>query len=262
MDLPDFSAGFWPLWITLLFFLIITGRYFLMSGIFYLIFYKGTNRKWESRKIIHKDHVKGQLRKEIKWSVINAFIFAITGMITLILWQKGFTKIYIEWNDFPIWYLPVSVLIYLLLQETYYYWIHRWMHIPSVFKVVHLVHHQSTIVSPFTAFSFHPLEGILQAIILPVLFLLIPIHLYMLIIILIVMSITSVINHLGFEIYPKKSYLLFGKWVIGASHHSLHHTLFKYNFGLFFTFWDHIAGTESPGFEGVYKELVDKEKKA
>jgi sterol desaturase/sphingolipid hydroxylase (fatty acid hydroxylase superfamily) len=63
------------------------------------------------------------------------------------------------------------------------------------------------------------------------------------------MTFSSVINHLDIEIYPKNSGKSWGKWVIGATHHSLHHKQFKYNFGLYFTFWDRLKKTESPGFE-------------
>lgn len=252
MDLPEFSTGYWPLLLFVLFFVIIAGRYFLVSGIFYFIFYQKGVNKWTDRKINQANFRKGQLRKEMKYSTINAIIFAFIAMLTIILWQRGFMKVYLNIDEYPLWYLPVSLVIYLFLQETYYYWIHRWMHIPSVFKIVHLVHHQSKISSPFTAFSFHPIEGLLQAIILPGLFLFVPIHLYVLILILTIMSITSVINHLGIEIYPKKSYSWFGKWIIGASHHSLHHTRFNYNYGLFFTIWDRWLKTESDGFEEVF----------
>ena len=253
MDLPEFSTGYWPLLLIVLFFVIIAGRYFLFSGIFYFIFYSKDSNKWADRKVNKANFKEGQLRKEMKYSTINAFIFAIVAMLTVLLWQKGIMKVYVNIDEYPLWYLPASLVIYLFLQETYYYWIHRWMHFPKVFKIVHLVHHQSKISSPFTAFSFHPIEGLLQAIILPVLFLFVPIHLYVLIIILTIMSITSVINHLGIEIYPKKSYSWFAKWVIGASHHSLHHTRTTYNYGLFFTIWDRWLHTESEGFEEVFK---------
>jgi sterol desaturase/sphingolipid hydroxylase (fatty acid hydroxylase superfamily) len=66
------------------------------------------------------------------------------------------------------------------------------------------------------------------------------------------MTFSSVINHLDIEIYPKNSYAIWSKWVIGATHHSLHHKYFKYNFGLYFTFWDRIIRTESPGFKNIF----------
>ncbi|MBC7872922.1 MAG: sterol desaturase family protein, partial [Ferruginibacter sp.] len=51
------------------------------------------------------------------------------------------------------------------------------------------------------------------------------------------------------EIYPQwflKNFFL--KSIIGASHHSLHHKHYKYNFGLYFTWWDKLKKTESPEF--------------
>ncbi len=252
MNLPDFTSGYWPLILTAIFFLVITGRYFLVSGIFYYIFYIWFRSKFEVRKINRKNYKKDQFKTEIKYSLISSLLFSVTGTITFILWQKGYTKVYTTANLYGWWYLPVSVLIYMLLQETYYYWIHRWMHQPAVFKIVHKIHHDSHIASPFTAFSFHPIEGLLQAVFLPLLLLLIPIHYVVLIILLVIMTFSSVINHLDIEIYPKNSYQLWSKWVIGATHHSLHHKYYKYNYGLYFTFWDRIKRTESPGFKKIF----------
>jgi sterol desaturase/sphingolipid hydroxylase (fatty acid hydroxylase superfamily) len=252
MNLPDFTSGFWPLILTAIFFLVITGRYFLVSGIFYCIFYIWFRSKFEVRKINRKNYKKGQFKKEIKYSLISSLLFSIAGTITVILWQKGYTKVYTSTYLYGWWYLPLSLFIYMILQETYYYWLHRWMHKPVIFKVVHKIHHDSHIASPFTAFSFHPLEGLLQAIFLPALLLLIPIHYVALILLLVIMTFSSVINHLDIEIYPKNSYTIWSKWVIGATHHSLHHKYFKYNYGLYFTFWDRIKRTESPGFKKIF----------
>ncbi len=249
MNLPDFTSGYWPLVLTGIFFLVITARYFLVAGIFYLVFYTWFRFKFEMRKINKADYKPGQFKKEIKYSLISSLIFAIAGTLTVILWQKGFTKVYTKIDWYGWWYLPASLLIYMFLQETYYYWIHRWMHIPAVFKLVHKIHHDSHIASPFTAFSFHPIEGLLQAVFLPVVLIFIPIHYFVIIFLLIIMTFSSVINHLGIEIYPKSSFNTWGKWVIGATHHSLHHKYYKYNFGLYFTFWDKIKKTESPLFK-------------
>lgn len=258
MNLPDFSSGLWPLIITAIIFLVITIRYFVVAGIFYCIFYIWFRKKFEVRKINKKNYKPGQFKKEIRYSLISSFIFAVTGAITVVLWQNGFTKVYTEVSLYGWWYLPLSILVYMLLQETYYYWIHRWMHKPRIFRLVHKVHHDSHIASPFTAFSFHPLEALLQAIFLPFMLLIIPIHFYVIIFLLTIMTFSSVINHLDIEIYPKSNHPFFGKWVIGATHHSLHHKQYKYNFGLYFTFWDRIKNTESPLFDDLYKKNTMK----
>ena len=52
------------------------------------------------------------------------------------------------------------------------------------------------------------------------------------------------LNHAGVEIYPSNKFgKLFQKYVIGATHHDVHHTKFNYNYGLYFTFWDRIFNT-------------------
>jgi lathosterol oxidase len=74
-----------------------------------------------------------QFRREVKWSLLTALLFAVAGSILVVLWQKGYTKIYLDVHDYPLWWLPVSLVLAMLLHETYYYWLHRWMHHPKVF---------------------------------------------------------------------------------------------------------------------------------
>ena len=255
MQLPDLTNPFWFLIATIVVFAVVIGRYFLIAGLFYYVFYKWSGEKWQKRKINSRAYKKDQFKKEVGWSMVTAFIFAITGAFMGLLWQLGYTKIYVQVNDYSVWWLPASLFIALVTHETYYYWLHRWMHHPKVFAVVHKVHHDSNITSPWTAFSFHPLEGILQALFLPALLLLMPMHLYVLIIHLTIMTFSSVVNHLDIEVYPKGAHKnFFGKWLIGATHHSLHHKQFKYNYGLYFTFWDKWKKTESPVFEKLFEE--------
>lgn len=257
MNLPDFATVSWAIILSLIFFLIIIGRYFLIAGLFYLLFYIWYPKKWAHRKISNKKYRPGQFKKEIKWSTLSAGIFSVSGTITVILWQKGFTYIYTEAGSYGWWYLPVSLLLIMFLQETYYYWMHRWMHKPSVFKRIHRVHHESNIPSPFTAFSFHPLEALLQAIFLPIIFMIVPVHYWVIIVLLSIMSITSVINHLDIEIYSEKPQSLFNKWIIGSTHHSLHHKHYKYNYGLYFTFWDVLKNTQNPSFYSRFKGFAE-----
>ena len=202
-QLPDLSEPLYFLAAVMLVFLIVLGRYFLIAGIFYLIFHLRPSKKWQHRKINQRQYPRQQFRKEVWWSTITALIFSITGAAAAVLWQKGWLRVYTDVNDYPWWWLPASLLIAVLLHETYYYWLHRWMHHPGIFRIVHKVHHESNITSPWTAFSFHPLEGLLQAIFLPALLLVMPMHLHVLIFQLTLMTLSSVVNHLDIEIYPR-----------------------------------------------------------
>ena len=261
LSLPDLSNPLFFFLATAVIFLVVIGRYFLIAGFFQMWFYKWRKDKWANRWLGKKQVDKKQFYTEVKWSLITAVIFSFAGSITAIIWQKGFTKLYIDVKDYPLWYLPVSLIISMLIHETYYYWLHRWMHQPKIFKVLHKVHHDSSTTSAWTAFSFHPLEGLLQAIILPLTIIFIPMHLYVLIFQLTLMTFSSVINHLEIETYPTNFHKHFiGRWLIGATHHSLHHKQFKYNYGLYFTFWDRWKKTESPQFEKLFEEKTNLSK--
>lgn len=259
MFIPDVSEPHWFLLTALVFFCIIVGRYFLVSGIFYLVFYTWFPEKWKQRKLGKKEYPKGQLRREISWSMLTALIFSLTGTFMILLWQKGYTRIYTDINEYGLWWLPVSLIASMLIDETFYYWIHRWMHRPQVFRYIHRIHHQSNITSPWTAFSFHPVEGILLSVSLPVILMILPMHPAVILVQLTIMTLSSVINHLDIEIYPENfNKNKIGKWVIGATHHGLHHKQFKYNFGLYFTFWDKWKKTESPLFESTFDNATKK----
>lgn len=256
---PDLTSPLVFLSVTMFIFLLIVGRYFLIAGFFHLWFYRWRKDKWKQRKLFQRGEDPQQFRKEVKWSMITATIFSFAGAAGVLLWQKGYTSIYNDVALYPLWWLPLSLLVAMFIHETYYYWIHRWMHIPSIFRIVHRVHHDSHITSPWTAFSFHPLEGLLQAIILPVICMVIPMHLHVLILMLTIMTLSSVVNHLGVEIYPSwmHRYAL-GRLLIGATHHSLHHKQYKYNFGLYFTFWDRWGKTESPVYHRTFQDVTEK----
>lgn len=244
IDFFDLSA---VLLLTFTLFLIIFIRFLIVSGVYHYMFFILFRKKFDKRILDHTPLKKKQLFKELYWSAISGLIFAFFAIVIYLLWSMGYTAIYLDINAYPLWYLPIGVFITLFIQDTYYYWIHRWMHKPSVYRYIHKIHHKSVHTSVFTAFSFHPFETVLQAIILPLIVLFIPLHFYAFLFTLLIMTISATINHAGVEIYPSGKYgKWFGKWVIGASHHDKHHRKFNYNFGLYFTFWDKWMGTESP----------------
>ena len=229
-----------------IFFFAILFRYFVAAGVFYYYYYIKNFKKYDKKRLSKRLAKREQLKQEIIWSIKSSAIFALVGAGTYWLWLEGHTAVYLDPNLYGIWYLPLSLVIILLLHETYYYWVHRWMHHPKVFRVVHKVHHDSRIPTPWTAFSFHPWESLIEALILPLILIFLPVNIYVLGLYLLVMTVSSVVNHLDIEIYPlwfQKS--KFGQLFIGATHHHHHHTEYMTNYGLYFTFWDKLMKTES-----------------
>jgi sterol desaturase/sphingolipid hydroxylase (fatty acid hydroxylase superfamily) len=187
-----------------------------------------------------------QIRREIGWSLASAAIYGLPAGVLAWGWQaRGWTRIYSDVGDYPLWWLPGSVLAYLLLHDTWFYWTHRWMHRPKPFKLAHAVHHASRPPTAWAAMSFHPIEALTGAVAIPALVLAVPIHYGALLGVLTIMTVMGVTNHMGWELFPERLVKGgAGEWLITASHHERHHRAYRCNYGLYFRFWDRLCGTD------------------
>ena len=187
-----------------------------------------------------------QIRKEIAWSLASAAIYGIPAGVVAWGWQEhGWTRIYTDFSAMPLWYLPVSLFAYLFAHDTWFYWTHRWMHRPKWFRIAHAVHHASRPPTAWAAMSFHPIEALTGALVIPLLVFVIPIHVAMLGVVLTIMTVMGVTNHMGWEMFPRALvHSPLGKWLITASHHQRHHDEYRCNYGLYFRFWDHLCKTD------------------
>ena len=217
---------------------IVAVRYLLASGGFALAtravrpgLYRGMDR---------------QIRGEIAWSLLSAAIYGLPAGVVAWGWQaRGWTRIYADLHAYPLWYLPLSVLLYLFVHDTWFYWSHRLMHRPRWFRLAHAIHHASRPPTAWAAMSFHPVEALSGAVVIPVLVFLVPIHVAMLGVVLTVMTIMGVTNHMGWEMFPRALvHSRAGQWLITASHHHRHHEHYQCNYGLYFRVWDRLCGTD------------------
>ncbi|WP_037500336.1 sterol desaturase family protein [Sphingomonas jaspsi] len=218
--------------------LIVAVRYLISSGIFAAL----THRRFPGRLAGQAK----QVRMEIGWSLASAAIYGIPAGVVAWGWQdRGWTKIYTDASAYPWWWMPLSVLAYLLAHDTWFYWTHRLMHRPAWFRAMHAVHHASRPPTAWAAMSFHPWEAISGAIVIPLLVFLIPIHVAMLGLVLTIMTVMGVTNHMGWEMFPRGLvHGPLGNWLITASHHELHHQKYRCNYGLYFRLWDRLCGTD------------------
>jgi len=224
---------------------IIAIRYAMISGLFYWLLWGRPVERVGAIKLMHGHPAPGAVGREIRWSLWSSFIYAAPAAIVIELWKLGGTAVYTDLDAYPLWYVPVSVFLYLFLHDTYFYWTHRAMHHRRLFPVVHRVHHESRPPTPWAAFSFHPWESVVGAIFLPVLALVLPIHVGAALFILTLMTLAAVLNHSGWEILPRwwlKAWP--GRNLITAAHHDLHHKNPRTNYGLYFRWWDKWMGTD------------------
>lgn len=227
--------------------LIVAARYMAVSGLF----------AWSAR--VKRPHIYAptdpvqaarlarQIRREIGWSLLAAVIYGAPAGLVAHLWAAhGLTKIHADISALPLWWWPLSVLLYLAVHDTWFYWTHRAMHQWQwLFVRAHAVHHHSRPPTAWAAMAFHPWESLSAAWLIPALTFFIPIHVSALGLVLAVMTFFGVTNHMGWEIFPRRWVDgWFGRHIISASHHHVHHSHYRSNYGLYFRFWDKLCRTD------------------
>lgn len=234
-------------------------RYIIIAAPAFIVFYIILKKKWSPKKIQDRFPANKDYFREIGYSVITILIFVGVGLIVFATPLKDYNLRYDLVADRGWGYWWLSILLMIILHDTYFYWTHRIMHHKALFKYFHLVHHKSTNPSPWASYAFHPLEGIVEAsVIFPIVFL-IPFHPTAIMAFLLFMMTYNVYGHLGFELYPKGfNKHPIGKWLNTSVNHNQHHQYFTGNYGLYFLFWDRWLGTIRENYDEGYLTVDQK----
>jgi lathosterol oxidase len=231
-------------------------RYFVFAGAPFLIYYIWFDKQVSAAKIQDRSSSRRDFVREIFHSMQTTVVFAIIGCRILNTPVKNITRIYTGFDAYPLWWLFTSVVLSLVIHDTYFYWMHRLLHHPKIFRHAHLVHHQSTVPSPWTSYSFHILEAIAEGMVLLVITMILPMNILSITLFVIIGFVINVYGHLGYEIAPKwlRNTFLFN--ISNTSvHHNMHHSKFNANYGLYFRFWDKVMDTEHPDYIKEYDRI-------
>ncbi len=231
-------------------------RYFVIAGVPFIIFYKLLANWFSQSKIQNRQASRKDFIREILHSMQTTAVFAVIGYLVLFTPLKNHTLVYTDINAYPLWWIPVSLAISLVIHDTYFYWMHRLLHHKKLFRYTHLVHHQSTNPSPWTSYSFHFLEAWTEGAVLFVIVLLMPVHPLTIVLFTIIGFMINVYGHLGYEVAPRWFRHTFLFEILNTSvHHNMHHSKFKGNYGLYFRIWDRALGTEHPDYVKDYDRI-------
>jgi lathosterol oxidase len=221
-------------------------RYAFLAGTTYFVFYVFKQKGFAHLKIQKKAPSSRIVRQEILFSAFTLLTYCGTSWLVFQWENAGITKIYRDLHEHGYSYFAFSVVVMVIIHDAYFYWTHRLLHLPRLFQWIHKTHHLSDNPTPWASFSFHPLEALVSAGIIPIIVFLIPCHPFALFSFLTFMTLINVMGHLGYETFPKwitKS--RFWKWQNTSTNHNLHHQCSRYNFGLYFTIWDRLMNTYS-----------------
>lgn len=145
----------------------------------------------------------------------------------------------------------IHIPVFIIVEDTLFYWIHRFLHTPFMYKHIHKMHHQYH--QPVAlAFQYtHPIENFMTAGI-PLFAgpLLLGSHIYTVWLWVCIRIAESMDGHSGYDLWfiPFR-YFPFRP---GPQVHDYHHSHNIGNYGSFFTLWDKLCGTDH-SFK-IYKE--------
>jgi lathosterol oxidase len=241
---------------------ILSVRYTLFAGTAFLLIWKLLGSRLAHRYIQpDRPATKQSIRHEVKYSFATFAIFALVGVFIFEASRNGWTQIYREIGEHGWPYLIFSTVLTIVLHDAYFYWTHRFMHWKPVFRHVHLVHHRSTNPSPWASFSFHPLEAVIEAGILPLVVFLYPIHPLAIFSFLIYMTFLNVLGHLGYELFPRGfTRSKWTSWHNTSVHHNMHHKHFNCNYGLYFNWWDRLMKTNHTLYHETFDEVTNRKR--
>ena len=178
-----------------------------------------------------------QLQREWRQSFHSILIFGL-GMI--VPW--GF--VHLGWARFAVnpsaWQIAIEIWVLLIWNDVHFWINHRLLH-TRWFKRFHGDHHRSVVVTPWSTYSFHPIEAMMMGnvILLPMV-----VHdfaFWSLASVPVLSLILNLIGHSNYDFFPKVS----DTHPLAASRrHHFHHSRPAGNYGFALAFMDKIMGTQ------------------
>ena len=201
-------------------------------------------------KFDHRDQTSGnrlwtfadQVHDNIFWSLVSG-VTQLTAYQVAILWlMANGTVPTITFAQNPVWFVLALILLP-IWSAFHFYWVHRLLHVPFLYRYVHALHHRNVNIGPWSGFAMHPVEHLLylSSLLIHLLVPSHPIHLYFHVI---YVGPGAAMTHTGYEdllIRDKR------RLALGTFYHQLHHRYYECNYGNQEMPWDRWFGTFHDG---------------
>eukprot|EP00730_Choanoeca_flexa_P020094 TRINITY_DN981_c0_g1_i1.p1 TRINITY_DN981_c0_g1~~TRINITY_DN981_c0_g1_i1.p1 ORF type:complete len:270 (+),score=30.95 TRINITY_DN981_c0_g1_i1:85-894(+) len=139
-----------------------------------------------------------------------------------------------------------DMVIFLVLEDTLFYWIHRGLHHRSIYKYIHKQHHQFRNCIGIAAIYAHPVESVV-GVMVPLFAgpLLCRTNFWTLQLWTFLRLWESIDSHSGYE-FEWSPWFVLRNVQGGAARHDYHHSHNIGSYGTFTQFWDWAMGTDKP----------------
>jgi sterol desaturase/sphingolipid hydroxylase (fatty acid hydroxylase superfamily) len=234
-----------------------------VAGGLHLYFYvwrrQGQRRKYDGRELVAKARAftfGNQVRDNMFWTLASGVGFW-TAYEALMFWAmaNGYAPL-LGWAENPVWFVALLLLTPMWI-SFHFYWIHRWLHWPPLYRLAHSLHHRNTNVGPWSGLSMHPVEHLLffSSVLIHWIVAAHPIH------ILFHMqhqALTAATSHTGFEGLLVKDK---NRLALGTFHHQMHHRYFECNYGNLEVPWDNWFGSFHDGTDASHERFKERRRR-
>ncbi len=232
----------------------------IVTGAMHLYFYtyakQGKNLRFDARELVRNHRAfsfKDQVKDNMFWSLASGVtIWTIYEVIMMWSYANGHAP-YLTWDDSPVWFALLFVLIP-LWYSMHFYWIHRMLHWPPLYKLAHSLHHRNSNIGPWSGISMHPVEHVFYFSSVLIHFV-IPSHPIHILFHLQFNSLAAAFSHSGFEGLLVKDK---NRMDLGYFFHQLQHRYFECNYGTDEMPWDKWFGTFHDGTQEATERVREK----
>ncbi|MDX2277843.1 MAG: sterol desaturase family protein [Hyphomonadaceae bacterium] len=234
------------------------GRYVIFAVSVWFVLWVALARPLAGRKIRPDTPKPKQLLIEFAASLRSIAIFSTIGLFTFALEKLGWLPGPAIAQSWGAPWFALSLVLMIVGHDAYFYWTHRLMHDPRLFRVFHRRHHRSHNPSPFTAYSFDVGEAAVMGAFVPLWMMIVPTQWPVVGLFMLHQIVRNTLGHSGYELFPagRDGRPLFD-FLTTTTHHDLHHQA-GYNYGLYFTWWDRMMGTEHPDYYARFAAATRK----
>ncbi len=238
------------------------GRYLIAATTMFVVGWLLKKTIWGYRQIQPRLADSSDYRREFFASLRTCAVFVVAGVGISFGIRTGFLQeVQISLG---LWRDVATFAAIIVAHDAYFYWTHRAMHHPRLFKRFHRLHHRSVTPTPFAAYAFDVPEAIVMVAFMPLWLFFVPTAATVISGFLAFMIIRNVMGHAGLELHARwwlNTPLT--SWINTTTHHDLHHCGgFNRNYGLYFTWWDRMMGTEHEDYGKEFASNVARPKKA
>jgi sterol desaturase/sphingolipid hydroxylase (fatty acid hydroxylase superfamily) len=234
-------------------------RYLIAASLIFTLVWVLRRTALKPRTIQKRAATTADMRREFAQSAQSAAVYVVGACF--LIWGREAGVFYdVFGGSFGIGTDLAILAAIILAHDAYFYWTHRMMHHPRLFRLFHRAHHRSITPTPWAAYSFAIPEAAVMFAFVPLWLLFVPTPGWVMVTWLNFQIVRNAMGHAGFEFFPRwwlDSPLT--RWINTTVHHDLHHNGgFNTNYGLYFTWWDRWMGTEHPKYTAKFREVTGR----